>query len=166
MNYFIQKLTVNLRQIVLRCYSLSFKALENPLAVGFKRYFLVHFVHNLTIFTSAVLVQEDNFDSWTAVSILSEFFLLLFWLNIFSSPFSSSQQVLDTTTYHVSRKEDKQQHSWCDLTRECGSIATLPARCTIFDVIYFGWFCCHWISKKSIFYFLNDTVHGLSTDLI
>ena len=78
MNYFIQKLTVNLRQIVLRCHSLSFKALENPWAVGFKRFFLVHFVDNLTIFTSAVLVQEDNLDSWTAVSILSAFFLLLF----------------------------------------------------------------------------------------
>ena len=43
--------------------SLNFKALERPWTEAFKRYFLGHFGDDLDIFTSAVLVQEDNFDS-------------------------------------------------------------------------------------------------------
>ena len=41
-------------------HSPSFKALENPWTVSFKRYFLGHFVDNSDIFTIILLVQEGT----------------------------------------------------------------------------------------------------------
>ena len=44
----------------MKVHSPSFKALENPWTVSFKRYFLGHFVDNSDIFTTAVLLQEET----------------------------------------------------------------------------------------------------------
>ena len=41
-------------------HSLNFKALDGPWTASFKRYFLVHFVENLVIFTTVLLVQEET----------------------------------------------------------------------------------------------------------
>ena len=44
----------------MKVHSPSFKALENPWTVSFKRYFLGHFVDNSDIFVTALLVQEER----------------------------------------------------------------------------------------------------------
>ena len=44
----------------MKAHSPSYKALENPWAVTFKRYFLGHFVDNLDIFIMKTLVQETT----------------------------------------------------------------------------------------------------------
>ena len=54
----------------MKVHSLSFKALENPWTVTFKRYFLVHFAENSAIFTTSLSVVDQN-------TILRQLFLFL-----------------------------------------------------------------------------------------
>ena len=71
---------MNLWQIVLRCHSLNFKALESLWAEAFKRYFLVHFVGNSAIFAFIILVQEERILIWCWFSDSC----LMYWLIIYS----------------------------------------------------------------------------------
>ena len=62
--YFFEKWSKILQNIIMKVHSPSFKALENPWTVTFKRYFLGHFVDNSDIFTTAIIGPgRDNFDS-------------------------------------------------------------------------------------------------------
>ena len=49
---------MNFQFISIKVCSLNFKALERPWTEEFERYFLGHFVDNLDIFVTAILVQE------------------------------------------------------------------------------------------------------------